>query len=76
MGWILMQPTDDDESVAASIHLLKTGVCLFDISLGGARLKPVAFGSRSCNDNERNFHSFTVEGACGRLAITQNRKYL
>ena len=59
MGWILIQPADDDESVAAAIHLSKIGVCLFDLSLGGACLKPVAFGSRGCNENEKNFYSFT-----------------
>ena len=53
MGCILMQPADNDESVTAAIHLLKTGVCLFDLSLGDTRLKPVAFGSRGCNDNEK-----------------------
>ena len=70
MGWILMQPTDNDDLVAAAIHLLKTGVCLFDLSLGSVRLKPVVFGSRGCNDNEKKFHSFIGEGAYGRWAIT------
>ena len=76
MGWILMQPADDEESKIAMAHLRRTGECLFDLSLKGARLKPVAFGSRSCNENERNFHSFTGEAACGCWAIGQNRKYL
>ena len=55
MRWILMQPADDNESVAAAIHLSKTGVCLFDLSLGGAQLKSVAFSSRGCNNNEKTF---------------------
>ena len=76
MGWILMQPSDDIESAAATELLKKTGECKFDLSKHGARLKPIAFGSRSCGDNETNFHSFTGEGACGRWAIGQNRKYL
>ena len=42
----------------------------------GARLKSIAFGSHSFNDDERNFHSFTGESACGRCTIAQNRKYL
>ena len=75
MGWILMQPANDEESKIAMAHLRCTGKCLFDLSLKGARLKPVAFGSRSCNENERNFHSFTGEAACGRWAIGPNRKY-
>ena len=76
MGWILMQPADDAESQKASALLKKTGECLFDLSMTGARLKPVFFGSRSCNDIERKYHSFTGEGACGRWAIGQNRKFL
>ena len=32
MGWILMQPADDDESIKAMKKLLTTGVCLFDLS--------------------------------------------
>ena len=69
MGWILMQPADDKESIAASEKLRNTGEYSFDLSKNGARLKPIAFGSRGCQDNERNFHSFTGEGACGRWAI-------
>jgi len=47
MGWILMQPVSDIESQAATTKLLTTGECLFDLSKYGARLKPIAFGSRS-----------------------------
>ena len=76
MGWILMQPADDEESIAATKLLKETGECKFDLCMNGARLKPIFFGSRSCNDMERKYHSFTGEGACGRWAIGQNRKYL
>jgi len=66
MGWILMQPADDKESTKAMQLLKRTGECQFDLSMNGARLKPVFFGSRSCNDMEKKYHSFTGEGACGR----------
>ena len=59
MGWILMQPTDYKESQKATSHLKTTGECLFGLSKHGARLKPVAFGSRSCNDMEIKYDSFT-----------------
>ena len=65
MGWILKQPADDDESTKTATILKETGKCLFDLTKYGARLIPVAFGSRGCNANEVNFHSFTVKGACG-----------
>ena len=71
-----MQPENDEDSKKATVKLLQDGICLFDLSKGGARLKPVAFGSRSCNINEKHFHSFTGEAACGRWAISQNRRFL
>ena len=76
MGWIFIQPADDDESAKATKKLLQTGVCLFNSSKNGARLKPVVFGSRSCNVNEKSFHSFTGEVVCDRWAIVQNRRLL
>ena len=73
MGWILMQPADDKESMRASKILTTTGECLFDLSKHGARLKPIDFGSRSCTLAEKNLHSFTGEAASGRWSISQNR---
>ena len=76
MGWIMMQPADDDESVAATKILLETGECLFDLAKKGARLRPIGFGSHACLPQERKYHSFVGEVACGRWEIGQNRKYL
>ena len=76
MGWILMQPANDDESKKAAENLRVTGKNLFELSKNDARLQPIAFGSRSCSDNERSFHSFTGAAACGRWAIGQNRKFV
>jgi hypothetical protein len=77
MGWILMQPSDDEESRPATVTLRETGECLFDLSAKeGPRLRPIAYGSQACTDMEKLFHSFVGEGACGRWAISQNRKFL
>ena len=76
MGWILMQPADDFDSTEATIKLQKTGECLFDLCKNGARLRPVSFGSRSCTDFERKYHSFVGEEYAGRCDISQNRHYL
>ena len=76
MEWILMKPADNKESMRASKVLTTTGECLFDLSKHGARLKPIAFGSRSCTLAEKNLHSFTGEAASGRWSISQNRRYL
>jgi len=65
MGWILMQPADDKESQLATKLFKYTGECKFVLSMNVAQLKPIFFGSRSCNDMERKYHSFTGEGACG-----------
>ena len=48
-----MQPANDDESRKATVYLAKTGICLFELSKNRARLKLIAFGSRSCNDNDK-----------------------
>lgn len=76
MAWILMQPADDEESQRATKLLLETGECIFDLCKNGARLRPIAFGSRACTDMERKLHSFLGEIACGRWAIGQNRRFL
>ena len=76
MGFILMQPANDNISREASEHLLKTGECLFDITKSGARLQPIIFGSRCCSGQEKLYHSVVGETAYGRWAISKNRKYL
>lgn len=42
MGWILMQPADDKETVGETNILKETGKCLFDLCKNGARLWPIA----------------------------------
>ena len=76
MGWILMQPASDEISQKAVQTLIETGECLFDKTKSGARLQPIAFGSRACTERERHFHSFVGEAASGRWAISQNRHFL
>ena len=76
MGWILMQPDNSDASIAALALLRSEGICKFDLTMNGARLRPIRFGSRSCTERECHFHSFVGEAACGRWGISQNRKFL
>jgi hypothetical protein len=76
MGWILMQPDDSKESLSALETLNSTGEVLFDVTMDGPRLRPIAFGSRACTDTEKHFHSFVGEIASGRYGIAQNKKYL
>ena len=76
MGFILTQTANDDISKEVSIHLLKTGECLFDVTKSGARLQPIIFGSRCCTGQERSYHSLVGESACGHWAISKNGKYL
>ncbi len=76
MAFILMQPASDEKSLAALKVLEETGVCEFDLSMTGARLQPLAFGSRACTPMESHFHSFVGEVASGCWAIAHNKKYL
>jgi hypothetical protein len=75
-GSILMQPDDSPASLAATKRLVEEGICDFDLTLGGARLRPCRFDSRKCTEQEEHFHSFVGEAACGRWAISKNKKYL
>ena len=74
--WIIIQPVDNEESTKATTLLQKICEYYFELTKDGARLKPVDFGSRGCNDNEQKFRSFVGEATCVRWAISQNRKYL
>ncbi|MGH7954887.1 MAG: reverse transcriptase family protein, partial [Gloeomargaritales cyanobacterium] len=76
MGFVMMQPEDSEAANAAIAKLRSGGDCDFDITMKGARLQPLVFGSRRCDKRERHFHSFVGEAACGRWAIGQCRRYL
>jgi hypothetical protein len=76
MGWILMQPDHSPASTTTLALLRSTGSCTFDLTMNGARLRPIRFGSRSCTEREHHFHLFVGEAACGWWAISQNRKFL
>jgi hypothetical protein len=75
-GSILMQPDDSPASIAATTRLLEDGICDFDVTMGDARLRPIRFDSRKCTEQERHFHSFVGETACGRWAISKHKKFL
>lgn len=45
-------------------------ICLFDLLVGGAGLKPIAFGSRSCNNNKKtSIRLLTKEYAADGLSL-------
>ena len=76
MGYILMQPDDSPESAAALKALQHGQHDLFDVRKTGARLRPVAFGARRCDEREGHFHSIVGEAAAARYAISKERKWL
>jgi hypothetical protein len=76
MGWILVQPNNSDASTVALALLCLDGICTFDLTMNGARLRPLRFGSCSCAEQERHSHSFVGEAACCCWAVSQNRKFL
>ena len=76
MAWIIMQPDSSDASITATDILLNKGICNFDLSLTGARLQPIAYGSRACTSTESHFHSFVGEVSSGRWGFAKNRRYL
>ena len=76
MGWILLQPDNSDKSKIALAKLYATGICDFDLTMGGARLRPTGFGSRGCLEQEGHYHSFVGEAGTGRWSISQNKDKL
>ena len=76
MGWILMQPDDSAESVAALADLRAGLPCDFDTSPSDPCLRPVTCGSRPCSLAESRYHSMTGECAAGRYAFCKNHGYL
>jgi hypothetical protein len=76
MGCILMQPDGSKESLAAISKLVAGEDNEFDAEMTGARLRPVLFGSRKCDDRETHYHSMVGEAACGRWAFGKLKKYL
>ena len=63
MSYILMQPDDSPDSLAAIKHLAAISECLFDVSLDDPRLRHVLFGSFSNISHEHDYHSFIGEVA-------------
>ncbi|MGH7955153.1 MAG: RNase H-like domain-containing protein, partial [Gloeomargaritales cyanobacterium] len=49
MGYALLQPGNDEASIAALIRLENGDASDFENTLTGARLRPVCFGSRRCS---------------------------
>jgi hypothetical protein len=66
MGFIIIQPYGSDESIAAIEKLVIGEYNGFDTTMAGARLQPVLFGSRKCDDFETHYHSMVGEATCGR----------
>ena len=76
IGYILMQPGDSPDLLAAIKHLAAIGEFLFDVSLDGSRIRPILFWYRVNISYERDYHSFVGEVTCGRWSIAACRKYL
>eukprot|EP00970_Alexandrium_tamarense_P020839 scaffold15742_cov228-Alexandrium_tamarense.AAC.1 len=76
MGYIGMQPDDDDDSIAAMTREIAGGPCEFLISkdLSAApRLRPVCMGSRRNKGYEKKLHSYLGEAFALDWAINQCR---
>ena len=76
LSFILMQPSNDEASKAATDLLLRSGECTFDVTMDGPRLQPIASGMRACRGTEEHYHSFVGESAALRWAIAKNKRYL
>ena len=76
MVYIVMQPEDSEAAREATKKLIETVECVFDLTMEGPRLRPIAFGSRKCSKTESNYHGYVGEIAAGRWAMAENKVYL
>ena len=77
MAAVLLQ-ADPDDKAATEAEQQETGggPCKFDKANHKLRLRPIAFSSRRCNEQEGNQHSFTGEAATGVWAIEKYHRHL
>jgi len=76
MAMVLCQAECTPEAEEAMMRELKTGVCEFDKSYSGLRLRPVEFYSCLCRGKEQDYHSAAGEFATGRKGMLKFRPYL
>jgi hypothetical protein len=76
MGAALLQPDDSPQAKAAMADEIKGGLCQFDQTLSGLRLRPIAFISRRTSEPEKSYHSYVGEACAGIWAIEKFRPYL
>ena len=74
-GYCVAQPGNDTPSLEAMKREIAGGDCEF-LTNAQLTLHPVAFGSRRCRDNEKNFHSHIGEAKSGDFAMNKNRHYI
>lgn len=76
-GAVLLQPDDDDASLAAMNREIEGGPCEFQTKDGeNLRLRPVNFCARRTRGMEPRLHSHLSEGYCSDWGINKNRTRL
>ncbi len=75
-GHVLLQPGDDEPSIAAMDRENAGGPCEFDLTLSGLRLFPCSFGGRMTRGPERYLHSYLDEATGLKVGILKNRHIL
>ena len=77
-GNALLQPGDDEASIAAMNEEIAGGECKFDLTLkkGALRLYPLGFSSRKCSTAESYLHSFMNEALAVNFGINKWKVFL
>ena len=78
MAAVLLQanPTDKAATEHERQETHEKQPCKFDKHMHQLRLRPIAFASRKCSEQEGNLHSFTGEAATGVWAIEKYKRHL
>jgi hypothetical protein len=76
LGFLLCQPDNSAESIAAMNREHAGGNCDFELCVSKMRLLPIAFGSRKTKGNEVHFHSHPGESLAASWGTTKNCHFL
>jgi hypothetical protein len=76
MAGAILQPKCSEAAEEEILKEVETGICNFDKTISGLRLRPIAFISGRCKGKGQDYHSSVGEVATGRWGMIKFKLYL
>ena len=70
-GAVVLQRSDDPESIEAMKQEMDGGPCKFDLRKNGPKLKPIAFSAKKLTGYQQYLHSSVGEGLAFKYGINK-----